>query len=59
MPAHVKAAVSLLALIVGAAAWYLESRAGQPNVGYVAAGLAVFTVFAMWIFPEARQKSGD
>lgn len=61
MPSNIKAGISLIVLIVGAAAWYFELLAGKQDAAYAAAGLAVFMVLAMWIFPETggRDKNRE
>lgn len=60
MPTHIKIAVSLLTLIVGIAFFYFESQHGQSKIAWAGAGLSIFMVVAMWIFPEAGgQRKGD
>lgn len=61
MPPHLKTLLSLVVLIVGAVVFYFEHQAGAGTVKWVVAFLAVFMVFAMWVFPEAkgnREKGG-
>lgn len=57
MPKHIKIIVSLFTLLVGAAFHYFENTYGQSSVAMVGAALSVFMVLAMWIFPEAGDKS--
>ena len=57
MPTHIKIIVSIITLIVGAVFFYLESAHGQAHVASVGAGLSVFMVVAMWIFPEAGDRA--
>lgn len=57
MPTHIKIIVSIVTLIVGAVFYYLESGSGQAHVAVVGAGLSVFMVLAMWIFPEAGDRA--
>lgn len=52
MPKNLKLMLSAVVLIVGAIAFYFEHQAGSDTVKWVAAFLAVFMVFAMWVFPE-------
>lgn len=59
MPANIKTGLSILVLIVGAAVWYFERQAGNGGLSWVVAGLAVFMVLAMWIFPETGTKKDD
>lgn len=56
MPVHIKLMVSIAALAVGAAVFFWERSSGIPETGWIAAGLAVFMVFAMWLFPEPGAK---
>lgn len=57
MPTHIKIIVSILTLIIGAVFFYVEGRTGQSHVATVGAGLSVFMVLAMWIFPEAGDRA--
>lgn len=60
MPNDVKAIVSVLTILVGFGfAHYEAAYAGKPHLYWVAIGLAIFSVVAMWIFPEAGVKKGD
>src|SRR5262249_10458007 len=59
VPTDVKAAVSVVALIVAAVvAFWSGSRIG-PELSIFVVATAVFMVAAMWIFPEAGVKKGD
>jgi hypothetical protein len=59
MPAHIKAALSVLTLLVGAAVHVYERDLGNDHLSWVVAGLAVFMVLAMWIFPETGGRKKD
>lgn len=59
MPNDVKAIVSLLTILVGFGFAHWEQANGKPHLYWLVVGLAVFSVFAMWIFPEAGVKKGD
>ncbi len=59
MPSHLKTMISILVLIVGAVVFYFEHQAGAGTVKWVVAFLAVFMVFAMWVFPEAKGHRGN
>lgn len=54
MPTNIKLMLSLAVLIVaGLVGWW---QYGLDHVGpaYVAVGLGIFMVFALWVFPEAK-----
>jgi membrane protein YdbS with pleckstrin-like domain len=59
MPHDVKAAVSVLALIVAAVLAYWSGSPIRPEYATFVMVTAVFMVIAMWIFPEAGVKKGD
>jgi hypothetical protein len=59
MPNDVKAIVSLFTLLVGFGFAYWEQAYGKPELFWLVAGLSVFAVVAMWVFPEAGVKKGD
>ncbi len=56
MPNHVKAILSLLALLLTGAVFYFDSRAGAGASRWVALGLGPLMVFGIWLFPEAKAK---
>jgi hypothetical protein len=58
MPTNIKLMLSLVALAVGAGAHYWERQAGNVQLSWIVAALAVFMVLAMWIFPETGSKKG-
>ena len=59
MPNDVKAIVSVLTILVGFAFAHYEQAYGRPHLYWLVIGLAVFSVIAMWIFPEASAKKGE
>ena len=59
MPHDVKAAVSVLALIVAAVLAYWSGSPIRPEYATFVIVTSVFMVIAMWIFPEAGVKKGD
>ena len=59
MPNDVKAAVSLLAVIVAAVLAYWSGSPIRPEYSTFVMATAAFMVIAMWIFPEAGVKKGD
>ena len=56
MPTKIKLAISVLVLAVGAGAWVFECGLGNVTASWVAGGLAVFMVLAIWLFPEVSKK---
>ena len=58
MPNYIKAALSVVVLIVGSVMHWYEKENGDAHLSWLVAGLAVFMVMAMWIFPETGSKKG-
>ena len=54
MPNHIKAVLSIVVLIVGSFMHWYEKENGDVQLSWLVAGLAVFMVMAMWIFPETN-----
>lgn len=52
MPSNLKLMLSAIVLAIGATVFYFEHQSGADTIKWVAALLAVFMVFAMWVFPE-------
>ena len=59
MPNNIKTMISVLTLIVGATVHFFERQAGNDHLAWIVAGLAVFMVMAMWLFPETGGKNGS
>ena len=59
MPNDVKAALSVVFLIVAAILAYWRGSPIRPDFSTYIMVTAVFMVVAMWIFPEAGVKKGD
>lgn len=53
MPNDVKAILSVVVLIVAVGAAYWERAQGMGHLFWFVIGFAVFSVIAMWVFPEA------
>jgi hypothetical protein len=53
MPNDIKAAVSVLALVVAFAYASWEWMTGRPDLAWVVIATGIFAVVSMWIFPEA------
>jgi hypothetical protein len=58
MPNDVKAALSVVFLIVAAILAYWRSSPVRPDFSTYIMVTAAFMVVAMWIFPEAGVKKG-
>ncbi|MFT5175681.1 MAG: hypothetical protein ACI8W7_003873 [Gammaproteobacteria bacterium] len=56
MPNHLKALISVLALILSSVVFYLDSQTSAGAARWVALGLGPLMVFAIWIFPEAKLR---
>lgn len=56
MPFPIKLGLSVVVLLVAAAAYYVESSRGHVGPSYAILFLAPFMVVAMWIFPEVNRK---
>jgi hypothetical protein len=59
MPSDVKAAVSIIVLIVAGVLAYWSQSPVRPEFSHFIIGTAIFMIIAMWIFPEAGVKKGD
>ncbi len=59
MPTKVKLVLSLAVIVIGGVSFWLEMTYADQTVAMVIAGLAVFMVAALWMFPEAGVKDGE
>ncbi|MDX2157929.1 MAG: hypothetical protein SFW09_15630 [Hyphomicrobiaceae bacterium] len=59
MPNDVKAILSLVTLLVGVGVAYWEQSIGKGHLFWLVIGFAVFSVVAMWVFPEAAASKKD
>ncbi len=57
MPNNVKTMLSILTLFVGAVVHFFERQAGNDQLAWIVAGLAIFMVLSMWLFPETGRKN--
>ena len=55
MPVKIKLGLSLLVVLVAAAASYAQHMLGHNLIQYVVAFLGFFMIFAMWLFPEVKR----
>jgi hypothetical protein len=54
MPNDVKAILSVVTLVAALGFAYWEDSQGRPHLFWLAIGLGIFAVVAMWVFPEAQ-----
>jgi membrane protein YdbS with pleckstrin-like domain len=59
MPSDVKAAVSVLTLLVALVLAYWSGSPIRPDLSTFVVVTALFMIVAMWVFPEAGVKKGD
>jgi hypothetical protein len=59
MPKDVKAAVSVVVILVALGLTFWSGSPVQPDFGKTVLLTAVLFVVAMWVFPEAGVKKGD
>ncbi len=57
MPIKVKLTISLVVILVAAAAFALQDALGQTGPKYAVIFLGVAMVAAMWLFPEVTRKA--
>lgn len=57
MPPKIKAGLSVVGLLVAAAAFYWQHSIGMDTTKWVVAFLGVFMVGSMWVFPEVTRKA--
>ena len=59
MPNNIRAILTVVVVAIACAAFWFEHDAGETFLKWLAAGLGVFMVFAVWLFPETARKSDD
>ncbi|MCY4549038.1 MAG: hypothetical protein OXC28_11780 [Defluviicoccus sp.] len=59
MPNNIRAILTVIVVLIACAAFWFEHEAGEQLLKWLAAGLGVFMVFAVWLFPETAAKSDD
>jgi len=59
MPTKVKLMLTLAVIVIGGFCAWLEMTYADGAVAKVIAGLAIFMVIALWMFPEAGVKDGE
>lgn len=59
MPSDVKAILSAVVLAVAVGFAYWERSVGNDHLFWFVIGFGIFSVVAMWVFPEAMGKKDD
>jgi len=59
MPNGIKAAISIVVLVVAGVAHWYEKQVGNEQLSWVVVGLGAFMVLAMWLFPETGSRKGN
>ena len=59
MPNNIRAMLTVVVVLIACAAFWFEHQAGETFLKWLAAGLGVFMVFAVWLFPETEGKADN
>ncbi len=59
MPKNIRMMLSVIVAVVAAVAFYVEMRAGAGALKWVVLALAAFMIYAVWLFPEAKERKDD
>ncbi len=59
MPNNIRAMLTVVVVLIACAAFWFEHEAGETFLKWLAAGLGVFMVFAVWLFPETAGKADN
>ncbi len=59
MPKNIRAMLSVIVALVAAVAFYVEMRAGSDSLKWVVLALAAFMIYAVWLFPEAKERKDN
>jgi phosphoglycerol transferase MdoB-like AlkP superfamily enzyme len=54
MPNNIRAILSVIVALATLLVFFLEYQAGGGALQWVALGLGIFMVAAVWLFPEAK-----
>lgn len=58
MPSYLKLILSVVVAIVAVLFHRWQAEAGETFNSWLALGLAVFMILAVWLFPEPRPRAG-
>ena len=56
MPKNIRAMLSVIVALVAAVTFYVEMQAGAGALKWVVLALAAFMIYAVWLFPEAKER---
>lgn len=59
MPKNIRAMLSVIVALVAAVTFYVEMQAGAGALKWVVLALAAFMIYAVWLFPEAKERKDD
>ena len=59
MPKNIRAMLSVIVALVAAVTFYVEMQAGAGALKWVVLTLAAFMIYAVWLFPEAKERKDN
>ncbi len=59
MPKNIRAMLSVIVALVAAVTFYVEMQAGAGALNWVVLALAAFMIYAVWLFPEAKERNDN
>lgn len=59
MPTNIRAMLSVIVALVAAVTFYVEMQAGAGALKWVVLALAAFMIYAVWLFPEAKERKDN
>ncbi len=59
MPKNIRAMLSVIVALVAAVTFYVEMQAGAGALKWVVLALAAFMIYAVWLFPEAKERKNN
>ena len=59
MPKNIRAMLSVIVALVAAITFFVEMQAGAGALKWVVLALAAFMIYAVWLFPEAKERKDD
>ncbi len=59
MPKNIRAMLSVIVALVTVVAFYVEMQAGAGALKWVVLALGAFLIYAVWLFPEAKERNDN